>query len=164
MKNKLVFFLLVCFLQSPNWGLGQSTSNGSTLKDKAHKKELSEDAFMATNDNHFLVSVYTNEEKAFTNKVHHWFLDIKDTNGSSLNYAKIKLKGYLKANPDIKFKYMAPVIALCNEGKYVIGFVHVSQTGPWVLEVDINNKSTKDAFTHEITIPERTIELVKNKD
>jgi len=162
MKNKLFFFLVFLFLLNSYPAVGQSKQS-KTLR-QAHQKQLDKDDFIKTDEQHFLVSVYTNKDKSFTKRTHHWFLDLKDIEGNPIDSANVKLKGYLKANPEVKFYYLGPVLSLCADGKYLIGFVNLNQTGPWILEMEIDDKSIKDAFTHEITIPKRTRELAKNKE
>jgi len=126
--------------------------NSKTVKQTAHEKKMNKEDYVTTDDAHFQISIYTTDEKSYTGKMHHWFLDLTNPKGRPLNYAKINLKGYLKADPNVKFSYIDPVFSLCNEGKYVIGFVKVNQSGPWVLEAEIKSKDVKDTFKYEIMI------------
>ncbi|MEM6320483.1 MAG: hypothetical protein AAF960_22630 [Bacteroidota bacterium] len=155
MRNKLIYCLLsCCFLVAHNV-IGQPTSGNSRLKQRAHQKQLVETDYATTENKAFLVHVYANENKAFVYEAHHWFLDLKDPEGNPINQADIKLTGYLKANPEKVFPYIPPVFSLCNEGRYIIGFVEARQSGPWVLNVEIEHQEVKDAFTQEIVIPRR---------
>lgn len=119
---------------------------------KAHDRKISKEEFSATQNEQFLVKIYTVDEKAKIGKTHHWFFKLADLNQQPLNYAKIELEGFLKDDPTVKFNYMNPVNPLCSEGKYIIGFVKVQHKGPWVLEASIENFGKTDEITCEITI------------
>lgn len=156
MKASIIIISLIFSLFHINIAYGQSSNSaGKTVKQKAHDKELNKEDYITTDDKHFYISIYTTAKKSYTGRTHHWFLDLTDLEGSPLNYAKIKLKGYLKSDPNVTFNYINPVFSLCNEGKYVIGFVNVDQSGPWVLEAEIESKEIKDAFTYEVLIAEK---------
>ena len=62
------------------------------------------------------------------------------------------MTGHLKSDPSIPFSYINPVFSLCDEGKYVIGFVRVREEGPWILNAKVKNKEQEDTFTYEIVI------------
>lgn len=153
MKSVITFSLLLVMLF--NSEAAYSQTKGKTLKDKAHQKDLKEEDFFASDDEKFRVSVYTTEEKSYLGRTHHWFFDLTDTEGKPLNYAKVQLKGHLKSDPSVKFNYIDPVFSLCNEGKYVIGFVRVEQNGPWVLEATVRSKETEDTFSCEIVVADK---------
>ncbi len=149
--TSISFILFYLFLVPSSFGQSTFKHKNKVLQ-KAHDKKIKTHEFVKTDDNHFNVSIYTVDEKAVTGKTHHWFFKLADEKEAPLNYAKIKLTGYLKADPSIKFNYMNPVFPLCSEGKYIIGFVKVKQSGIWVLEASVDNFGKKDMITYEIEI------------
>lgn len=150
-----LFFLLFFSLNSQTLFSQASRGGKKTVKQKAHDKKNAKEEFVLSSDEKFQVSIYTVDEKSMTQRTHHWFVELRDKKGKPLNFAKINLSGYLKDDPKIKFNYINPVFSLCNEGKYVIGFVRVDECGPWVLEAKVESKDIKDTFTWEINIDEK---------
>jgi len=128
-------------------------SSKNPILQKAHDRKIKAEEFSKTNKEHFLVKIYTTDKKAKVGKTHHWFFKLADTGMKPLNYAKIKVTGYLKSDPSVKFNYMEPVFPMCSEGKYIIGFAKVEHTGPWVLEASVQNFGTTDEITYEIELP-----------
>lgn len=119
---------------------------------RAHNKTIDTEELQATDTGRFKFSIYTVDEKAMVGKTHHWFFKLSDSEGEPLNYARVELTGYLKSDPTVAFNYHGSLISLCSEGRYIIGFVKVQQSGPWVLEAVVNNFGTQDTFTYEIEI------------
>ena len=156
MKISIIFSLFLTFSLHAQHLYSQTGGAKKTVKQKAHDKKTAEDEFSLTEDEKFQFNVYTVDEKSMTDRTHHWFIEVKDMAGKPLNYAKINLSGYLKSDPNVKFNYVNPVFSLCNEGKYVIGFVRVNRTGPWVLEAELKSKDIKDNFICEINIKEKS--------
>jgi len=147
-----ISFILFCLSLSPaSFGQPDFKHKNKVLQN-AHDKKIKKHEFVKTDQHHFKVNIYTVDEKAVTGKTHHWFFKLADEKEAPLNYAKIKLSGYWKADPSVKFNYMNPVFPLCSEGKYIIGFVKVKQSGTWVLEATINNFGKEDTITYEIEI------------
>ena len=79
---------------------------------------------------------------------------LADSTGKPLNYARIQVNGHLKSNPAIPLAYQGNVIALCTEGKYIIGFVNVAKSGIYQLNATIDNFGQVDTFSYEIEIGE----------
>lgn len=125
-----------------------------TIVQQAHDKQLLLENFENTKQNNYKVKVFTVDERAMNNQVHHWFVQVLETNDLFVNFGNIKLSGYLKRDKQIKFNYMNPVTRMCNEGKYVVGFVNVKHPGIYVLNIEINNFGIIDTITTEIEIPE----------
>lgn len=71
-----------------------------------------------------------------------------------VNYANVSLEGHLKDDPSIEFNFMEPVMKLCSEGKYIIGFTKVKHAGSYVLQINIENFGVHDTVKVEIIIPE----------
>ena len=156
MKNKVLLFFLLVFtftFLSTKEGISQTYQKKKTVLDLAHDRKIKEKEFTKTDLNLFNVKIYS-VDKVAINKTHHWFLKLADLEGNPINYAEVDLDGYLKADPSIKFNYLDPLFKLCSEGKYIIGFVKVKNSGTWVLNTTIDNFGTKDTFTYEIEIGE----------
>lgn len=152
--RKIIIFSLSTVLLLTLTSLSAQT-RGKVLQ-KAHDNKIAAEQFIPTDTDVFRVNVYTVDEKSMTGRTHHWFLDLRDPGGKPLNYAKVKMSGYLKSDPSVKFSYVNPVFSMCNEGKYVIGFVRVRESGPWVLEFNISDKGKEDTFTQEIVVKEES--------
>lgn len=146
----LLFFVFVMIPVDIVYG-----QSPKTVKQKAHDNQIKRAAFKNTDQDKFLVNIYTVDEKSMVGRTHYWFLALRSADEKILNYAKIKLKGHLKSDPSVKFSYINPVFSLCDEGKYVIGFVRVNQSGPWVLEAEISSKGIADTITYEIEVAEK---------
>lgn len=141
-----MFFLI-------NTGQSQSELKKKTVLEKAHDRKVQQEEFVKTDQKLFNIRIYS-VNKVAINRQHHWFLKVADLEGHPINYANVKLTGHLKNNPAIKFNYMGPVFKLCSEGKYIIGFVKVKDSGTWILNATIDNFGQKDSFTYEIEIGE----------
>ena len=133
--------------------LGQDTlSKKPTIVQQAHLTKLHLEDFKNSKENKFKASVFS-VEKTQVNTSHHWFLQLLTAENRYVNFGKARLvKGHLKADATIPFKFMNPIVSLCNEGKYVIGFVNVSKAGVYTLEIEIENFGVKDSISLEITI------------
>ena len=129
----------------------QTTSFSNPVLQKAHEKKVDLSSFQKTRNQQFLIKIYK-VEKSTKGKTHHWFLQLTDIKGMPLNYANIRLDGYLKTKSNIKFKYQGGVFPLCTQGKYVIGFVKVQEAGIYVLDIIINNFDEQDKISYEIEI------------
>ena len=151
-KYKYVLFLFfTLILVQPSWS--QSSSKKKSVLELAHDKKIKTDEFVKTDLKLFNAKVYSVDRVAI-NRAHHWFLKLTDLEGVPINYANVKLKGYFKDDPSIKFSYRNPVFKLCSEGKYIIGFVKVKNSGTWVLNISIDDFGKKDTLTYEIEIGE----------
>lgn len=150
LKTKLVSILiLLCFQVA--FSQVSSSTNSNTVQ-KAHKTKLSIEDFETSDKGNYYVSVFS-IEKAFTNTSHHWFLQVLTSTYDYVNYGRIDLvEGHLKSDPSIKFNFMNPVVSLCNEGKYIIGFVNVKTAGVYELLLEIENFDKKDKILVEIEI------------
>lgn len=156
MKNRCIFVFMMLFLAFllPQQGQGQNTQKKKTVLEKAHDRKIEENEFVETDKALFLTKVYSVDEVSI-NKTHHWFLKLISLNKEPVNYADVEVTGYFKDDPTIKFKYMNPVFKLCSEGKYIIGFVKVKNSGTWVLDIVIDNFGKRDTLSYEIEIGEK---------
>ena len=157
MKFILSLCTIICFFSIHTLHAQSNSFGKQKVLQKAHDRKISKEEFRKTDADKFQVKVYTVDEKAVTGRTHHWFIKLTDNEGKPLNFARIKLDGYLKSHPKTKFNYDGIVFSLCSEGKYIIGFVKVEQTGPWVLEASIENFSKKDTFKWEIEINDQNL-------
>lgn len=155
MKQILLFF----FVFSVSIPLFAQTNRQKeqTIAQKAHDKQLLVSDFVPTKNQKFKLKTFNIEEPKI-NKKHHWFLQLLTPNNEFVNYATIEVKGHLKNNPSIHFKYIGSVMRMCTEGKYIIGFVKVDQPGTYVLKVNIANFGVSDETSVEINIPNRLYE------
>ena len=152
---KYLFYTLAFIFLGTTSLIGQN--NGTSVKrnvvQKAHDKKLKLVDFTATEQKIYKVKVFTTDTlNAKINHTHHWFVQVLDENNQYVNFANIKMDGHLKSNADIKFNYMFNVNRLCNEGKYVIGFVNVKNEGSYLLNFEIDSFGEVDTITAEIEI------------
>lgn len=149
--NKIltISLFLICFQLT----YGQDTiPQKNNLVQEAHYKKLKLEDFKISNKSHFKVSAFS-VEKTLVNNTHHWFLQVLTDENNYVNYGKVNLlKGYLKDDATIKFKFMKPIVSLCNEGKYIIGFVNVKTAGVYKLLLEIENFGVIDKINVELTI------------
>ena len=125
--------------------------NSNPVLQKAHNRKIEKVEFTPTDATSFLVKIYK-VSNAVANKTHHWFIKLADPTGKPLNYARIQVNGHLKSNPAIPLAYQGNVIALCTEGKYIIGFVKVAKSGIYQLNATVDNFGQVDTFSYEIEI------------
>lgn len=150
MKYFLInFFILCCFANA------FCQQQKKTIEQKAHDRKINLEDFTATNNNQFKIKVFTVDKKAIVNKTHHWFIQLLTPDDQFVNYGNVELTGYLKDDPNIDFYFMQPVMKLCSEGKYIVGFAKVKHAGTYVLNIKIENFGVHDTATAEITIPEQ---------
>ncbi len=150
---KYLLFTFFVFVSMSSTLFAQDVSaKTKTVFEKAHDRKICSEEFVQTDNEVFKIKIY-NIEKAEVNRTHHWFLKLADLEEQPLNFARVKLHGYLKSDPNVKFNYMG-MNRLCTEGKYLIGFVKVKQSGVWVLEATVDNFGQSDSFTYEIEIPD----------
>lgn len=152
MSPRIIFSILLLTLFS-HLIHAQTNINSSPILQKAHNKKITRTELQFSDNQQFLFSVY-NVKKALTNTTHHWFIKLTDIQSIPLNNAFIRVTGYLKNDPSVKLNHQG-VIALCTQGKYIIGFVKVQQSGTWVLHGTIDNLGNTDTFVEEIEIQER---------
>ncbi|MEM9921030.1 MAG: hypothetical protein AAF990_23215 [Bacteroidota bacterium] len=156
MKTLNCLCLLIFFCSSGIlYGQDHSLTTKKNVVQKAHDRKVQVEEFINTDKSIFKAMIYTVDKRAVVGRTHHWFFKLADQNGQALNYANIQVKGYLKADPKIKFTYQGGVFPMCNEGKYIIGFVKVHQSGTWVLEATIDNFGATDQLVYEIEIPDQ---------
>lgn len=141
----MVFFVLCC-----NISWSQQSNN---IVQIAHNMKWELEDFTPSSKKKYKTNVFTVTSKSQTNKTHHWFLQLLTADNHFVNYGNVTLKGYLKDDPSIAFRYMGMVENLCTEGKYLIGFVKVKEAGTYVLDIEIDNFGEKDRTTVEINIP-----------
>jgi len=151
LKLTLIFFIVTA-MTSLSYAQNDN-SKKKTVFEKAHDRKVTTEEFVLTDNEVFKIKIY-NIEKAEVNRTHHWFLKLADLDEQPLNFARVKLTGYLKSDPETKFNYMG-MNRLCKEGKYLIGFVKVKQSGTWILEASVDNFGITDTFRYEIAIPDQ---------
>jgi len=156
MKYFITLFYLFLFAIS-----AYCQQQNETLEQKAHNKKIKLEEFSPTDQAKFKIKVFTVDKKAVVNKTHHWFVQLLSSEDTFLNYADVELKGYFKTDPDIDFHFMNPVMKLCSEGKYIVGFTKVKHAGIYVLHFKIDNFGEQDKVMVEIEIPEKNDELIK---
>ena len=158
MNRFIVYALSISFLifLSPLKGLSQAPVKKKNVLQKAHERKIDTCDFLPTDKGQFLSKVFSVDDTR-TNRTHHWFFQLLDLDGEPINYARVKVSGYLKNDPSIKFRFMEPVFKLCSEGKYIVGFVKVKHSGVWVLDFVIDNFGEMDSITSEIEIGELII-------
>ena len=143
----IVVFIVLC-----SNARGQNSAVKRNIVILAHEQRAQLKEFTKTKNESFYVKLYTVETPSI-NKTQHWFLQILDKNTNYLNYnVAVALDGYLKNNPTIKFNYMGPVVTMCDEGKFVIGFVKVKQQGIWTLNVNVKNGDIEDTVSLNIMV------------
>jgi hypothetical protein len=141
------FFFFNCII-----AIGQnSSSNKKTVLTSAHEQKAKLEEFTKTDKQLFKVKLYAVDNPVI-NKTQHWFVQVMDNNNNDVNYGKVHVEGYLKNDKNIKLNYIAPAFAMCNQGKYVIGFVKVKQAGTWVLKIAIESADIKDTVTLEMNV------------
>ncbi len=151
LRLSVLFFLFLFFIPK---GWTQSThQKKKTVVQLAHDKKGKEAEFTATHKGNFKVKLFSIAPPKI-NKTHHWFLQIIDDNSAFVNFGNVTVTGYHKNDKNKKFNYFNPVTKLCSEGKYVIGFVKVKDTGTWVLHITIDNFGKKDTITLEKLVSE----------
>jgi len=111
MKSIIALFFLIIFSLNTQTSFAQTTKK-KTVKQKAHDKKNNKEEFILSNEEEFQVNVYTVDEKSMTQSTHHWFLELRDKKGKPINYAKVKLSGYLKADPKIEFIPLKALVAV----------------------------------------------------
>jgi hypothetical protein len=150
MRLNLAIFLLFFF--NTLIAIGQnSPSNKKNVLTSAHEQKAKLEEFTKTEKQLFSVKLYA-IDNPIINKTQHWFVQVMDKNNHEVNYGKVNVEGYLKNDKNVKLNYSAPVFAMCNQGKYVIGFVKVKQTGTWVLKITIESVDSKDIVTLEMNV------------
>jgi hypothetical protein len=144
----IVFSLFFCIVST---AINAQTSSSKNTLNLAHERIGKLEEFHKTQNQQFKVKLYS-IDKPISNKKQHWFLQILDKNNNDVNYGKIQINAYLKSNNTIKLNYIAPAFAMCNQGKYVIGFVKAQNAGIWVLDITIENNDTKDVISLEMNV------------
>lgn len=144
--------VIICFIFIKPTVFSQSNEEKRTVVQKAHYKQWNLKDFTNSDNENFKVKLYTVED-ALTNTSHHWFLQVLTNENNYVNYGKITLtKGYLTNNQNIEFKFMNPIFSLCNEGKFIIGFVNVDKPGKYTINLEIENFGKKDTIELELQI------------
>ena len=146
LRIAICLFLFLFFI--PTIGAQSSHQKKKTSVQLAHDNKGKQAEFTATHASNFKVKLFSIDPPQ-TNKVHHWFLQVIDENGAYVNFGKVKVTGYHKEDKTKKFNYFNHVTKLCSEGKYVIGFVKLKDSGMWVLDISIDDFGKKDTITLE---------------
>ena len=153
------YFITICIFFFVCLGNTYSQKKES-IEQKAHNKKIKIEEFTLTENAKFKIKVFTVGKKSMVNKTHHWFVQLLSLENTFLNYADVEVKGHLKSDPNIPFKFMNPVMKLCSEGKYIIGFTKVKQAGIYELQIEIENDGEQDKAMIEIEIPEKMDESI----
>ncbi|MEM8525677.1 MAG: hypothetical protein AAGG68_13630 [Bacteroidota bacterium] len=69
-----------------------------------------------------------------------------------MNYAQIKIDGYLKTDSSIKLNHAGKIVPLGSDGKYIIKSIEMKQEGTWILKANINNLGQADTITYQIKV------------
>jgi len=148
------FLFLLCFIFfGYSLTYAQSSTEQKNEVQLAHDLKGKKEEFTPTKNGHFQAKLYT-IEKPTANKTHHWFLQLIDKEDQFINIGNISLDAYHESDKNLKLNYIAPVFAMCNEGKYIIGFVNEEKTGKWILDIAIDNFNLSDTITLEIEVAE----------
>ena len=131
----------------------QTSTSAKTEVQLAHDLKGKSEEFTKTKNGLFKAKVYT-VKTATTNKMHHWFLQITDENDAFINYGSVQMDAYHESDKSIKLNYLNPVFAMCQEGKYVIGFVNVEKAGKYILDLEIKQFGKTDNITLEMEVGE----------
>ena len=115
------------------------------------EKKVNEEGLLQTERQLFLVKVYT-LEKVTSGVSQHWFVKLSDHSNQSLNFAKVKLDGYLKDNNSVRLRRSVEAVPLGTDGKYIIKSISVPQKGTWQFNVTIDDEGETDNFTFETVI------------
>jgi len=156
--KKLTYYLYVVtfffFTATPLYSQGSFSFTTISLVSVVTPKVTNNsgnEGFIATDNKLFRVKIYTLSE-ARAGETNHWFFRLLDKDGKELNYAQIKLIGYLKTNPSVTLNHSGKIVPLGSDGKYIIKSVEVSQKGIWILKANINNTGNQDTITYEIEV------------
>lgn len=131
---------------------GQSKFSQSTVRlSSVADNKVESRNLLKTNDQLFLANIYT-ISKVISGRNQHWFLKLADHSGTPLNFARIKLSGYLRDDKEVQFNYSSPIVSLGKDGKYIIQSVQIPQSGTWVFKAIIDDEQQTDAFVFETRV------------
>lgn len=151
MINIKPLFILLLSFSFFNILDAQSEDTAKTEVQIAHDIKGKIEEFTATQNGLFQAKLYS-VEKASTNKTHHWFLQVIDEKDQFVNISTITLDAYHENDKTTKLNYVGPVFAMCQEGKYVIGFVDIKQSGKWILDITIEQFGKTDTITLDMQV------------
>jgi len=141
----------VTYPQFGNMQFGPANGKKRTEVQSAHDLKGKVEEFIITKNGVFKAKVYA-VKSVETGLVHHWFIQVIDENNAFVNISTISMDAYHQSNKDLKLNYMGPVFAMCQEGKYVIGFVDIDKGGKWILDIEIDQFGKKDTVTLEMDV------------
>jgi len=141
------------FLLNPLFAQTSSNEKPRTEVQQAHDLKGKKGEFTQTKEGFFQAKIYS-VKASETNKMHHWFLQIVDENHVFINNGSITMDAYHESDKSTKLNYMGPVFPMCQEGKYIIGFVNTDKGGKWILDITISHFEKKDSITLEMNVAE----------
>lgn len=147
-----IFLFLILAIPSPLYLRSQTKPNRTEVQ-QAHDLKGKVEEFSKSENGIFQAKVYT-VKTPLTNKTHHWFVQVIDQNMEFVNYGNVSLNAYHEQDKNRKLNYMAPVFPMCQEGKYVVGFINEKMDGNWILELDITQHGKNDKITLQMELAE----------